>query len=76
MPLFLLTLEDPSLENDVGEEVEGITGGDIVLCKGHEDNCFIEALAKDFKPYTGFHAFFVVSWLCVSSILSRIPYPL
>ena len=43
-------MEYPCLENDVGEEVEGVAGGDIVLGEGHKDNHFIEALVKNFEP--------------------------
>ena len=50
MSLLLLGLEDTCLWDGTEEEVEGVTGGDIVFCEGCKDDCFIEHLAKDIEP--------------------------
>ena len=50
MPLLILDLEDTDLGDDTEKEVEGVAGGDVVLCKGCKDDCFTKLLEKDFGP--------------------------
>ena len=46
MTPIVLSMEDTHLEDDVVEEVEGVAGGDIVLCEDREDDHFVETLAN------------------------------
>ena len=50
MPSFILYLEYTCLENDVEEEVEGVTDGNSALDNGCGYDHFIETLANDLEP--------------------------